>query len=367
MSKQDELQQKRSRIDSYLDTKSLHGIFLTRQNNFAWITGGCENRVGLATEIGAATAYVTRDSIIIITNNIEAPRLRHEELGELDIEVRDYPWFDEAGRDSIIRDLIGSNTVASDTGFSGTVRLDRDFDTLRYSLIDEEIDRYRWLGRNCSLVLERICTTIKQDDSELEIAARLAHEALRISITPTVILVAADDRAFHYRHPLPTEKKVKEHVMVVLGGRRWGLIASVTRLANFGKISPDLRKKHEAVCNIDAALILSSRTGAATGSALDAGIKTYEAFGFTDEWKLHHQGGPTGYEARDYRVVPGDQRIIQPNQAIAWNPSIAGSKSEDTILCTESTPEILTPCHQWPTTSYEYNGMVISRPDIYEV
>jgi len=367
VSKQDELRRKRQRINNYLDAKGLHGVFLTRQNNFAWVTGGCENRVSVASDIGAATAYVTRDSVIVITNNIEAPRLRNEELGELDIEVRDYPWFDESVRDWMIGELIGGNTVASDTGFSGTVRLDRDFDALRYSLMEEEIDRYRWLGRNCSLVLERICTGIKQDDSELEIAARLAHEAMRVNITPTVILVAADDRTFHYRHPLPTEKKVKEHVMVVLGGRRWGLIASVTRLAYFGKVSPELRRKHEAVCSVDAALILNSRAGVPTGDVLAAGIEMYNSFGFPDEWKLHHQGGPTGYEGRDYRVVPGDQRVIQPNQAIAWNPSIAGTKSEDTILCTDSAPEILTPCHQWPTTSYEYNGMVISRPDIYEI
>jgi hypothetical protein len=41
------------------------------------------------------------------------------------------------------------------------------------------------------------------------------------------------------------------------------------------------------------------------------------------------------------------------NQLVGWNPSIAGTKSEDTIL---STGEVLTAARNWP--------MVGSRPDI---
>ncbi len=368
MSPHDELKEKLNRITTYLDARNLQAIFLTRHNNFSWITGGCENRVAITSETGAATVFVSRDRVCVIANNIEAPRLRHEELDELGLEVLDYPWYEESARAGIIADLtesMGRRSIASDTGFAGTVRLERHFEELKYSLTDAEVDRYRWLGRNCSLVVEKICTEAKRDDSEIEIAARLAFEATKVHITPTVILVAADDRAFHYRHPLPTEKKVKEHLMVVFGGRRWGLISSLTRLVHFGKPSAELLGKHEATCTVDAAFILKSRSGAATGNILAKAIAAYESFGFPDEWKLHHQGGPTGYEGRCYRVAPGDLRTLQPNQAVAWNPSITGTKSEDTILCTAEPAEILTPCHQWPTTQYEHEGMAISRPDIF--
>ena len=55
MNSQDELNEKLKRVRGYLDAKKLHGIFLTKQNNFSWMTGGCENRVAITSETGAAT------------------------------------------------------------------------------------------------------------------------------------------------------------------------------------------------------------------------------------------------------------------------------------------------------------------------
>jgi len=154
---------------------------------------------------------------------------------------------------------------------------------------------------------------------------------------------------------------------VVFCGRRWGLWVSLTRLVHFGTLPGDLLARHRAVCTVDASFILNSRPGAAVGDVLDKAIAAYQAAGFPDEWKLHHQGGPTGYEGRYFRAAPDDTRTLQQNEAVAWNPSIAGTKSEDTILCAGDTPEILTPCHQWPTSQYECGGMAIFRPDIFVV
>ena len=363
MNLQEELKEKLDRVRAYLDRKKLHGLFLTRQGNFSWITCGSENRVVTASEIGAATVAVTADRIVVVADSIESPRLKQEELAELGLEVLEYPWHQPGEREKVLAELAGGKKVASDRG--GAVALEKDFDEVKYSLTEPEVNRYRWLGRNCSLVLEKVCTGLKQDVQENEIAAALASEAMRSRITPTVILVAADDRAYHFRHPLPTDKKVKGHVMVVFCGRRWGLWASLTRIVHFGKPSPELLARHTAVCKVDAAFILSSRPEAVCGEILEKGIAAYAAVGFPDEWKLHHQGGPTGYEGRYFRVTPGERRTLHRDQAVAWNPSIAGTKSEDTILCGGDAPEILTPCHQWPITSYESAGMAISRPDIY--
>ncbi|HUW35534.1 MAG TPA: M24 family metallopeptidase [Planctomycetota bacterium] len=362
---QEEFKEKLDRVRGHLDRKGLHGVCLTRQGNFAWIACGGENRVVTASEIGAATAFVSRDRICVVADNIEAPRLRQEELAELAIDVLEYEWHQPAERERILSDLAAGNKVASDIGTANP--LEKDFDELKYSLTDPEVGRYRWLGRNCSLAIEKVCTEIKPEMPENEIAARLAQEAMKARITPTVILIAADDRAFHYRHPLPTDKKVKEHAMVVFCGRRWGLWVSLTRIVHFGKLPAELAAKHKAVCGVDAAFILNSRPEAVTGEIFQKAVSAYEAAGFPDEWKLHHQGGPTGYEGRYYRVVPSERRTLYANQAVAWNPSIAGTKSEDTVLCTGDNPEILTPCHQWPATQYESAGMAIFRPDILVV
>ena len=53
---------------------------------------------------------------------------------------------------------------------------------------------------------------------------------------------------------------------------------------------------------------------------------------------------------------------IQGNQAFAWNPSIAGTKSEDTILLSDKGTEIVSQVGDWPCT--EVDG--IRRPDILQ-
>ena len=56
-----------------------------------------------------------------------------------------------------------------------------------------------------------------------------------------------------------------------------------------------------------------------------------------------------------------------PNQAFAWNPSIAGTKSEDTILVGPEGNEILSSTGNWPTTPYPAGGQNWSRTDILEI
>ncbi|MDT8304742.1 MAG: hypothetical protein RRC07_02300 [Anaerolineae bacterium] len=48
-------------------------------------------------------------------------------------------------------------------------------------------------------------------------------------------------------------------------------------------------------------------------------------------------------------------------QVFAWNPSIAGTKSEDTILAGESGNEILTAMDGWLTVT-AYEGTVAGTP-----
>jgi Xaa-Pro aminopeptidase len=152
--------------------------------------------------------------------------------------------------------------------------------------------------------------------------------------------------------------------MLVLGARRWGLIASLTRLVRFGEPDEALRRRHAAVTAVDAALIQATRPGAIAGDIFQAGVAAYAEQGFPDEWTRHHQGGATGYAGRDYRATAHTNAVVQPLQAFAWNPTIAGTKSEDTILATEGGPEILTATRDLPTQWGEWEGARLARPDI---
>jgi antitoxin VapB len=179
--------------------------------------------------------------------------------------------------------------------------------------------------------------------------------------------VAFDERIDRYRHPIPTLKKLEARAMVVLCARDKGLIVNLTRMLQVGKVSEDLRKKHDAVCRVDTVLNLASRPEATLGEIFARGVAQYEAEGFGDEWRLHHQGGTTGYEGRDAKGTPGCTIALKAPTAVAWNPSITGTKSEDTFLVTQAGIENLTESKDWPQVSAETDLGTLSRCDILEI
>ena len=80
-----------------------------------------------------------------------------------------------------------------------------------------------------------------------------------------------------------------------------------------------------------------------------------------------HQGGPTGYLPRERIAVPNDPMEVLVNQAFAWNPSIRGTKSEDTVLVGADGNEILSAADRWPLLDVELDGPTWQRPDILVV
>jgi antitoxin VapB len=153
--------------------------------------------------------------------------------------------------------------------------------------------------------------------------------------------------------------------MLVTCGRRSGLIAAITRLVHFGEPDDTLKERHRAVCDVDAAMILATVPDRPVTDALAAAREAYAANGFPDEWKLHHQGGATGYRPREYLVTPDTTEKVYADQAFGWNPSITGTKSEDTILVGEEGVAFITaPTATWPTLTVERDGTTIERADI---
>jgi hypothetical protein len=113
-------------------------------------------------------------------------------------------------------------------------------------------------------------------------------------------------------------------------------------------------------------MMAHTRPGIPAKEVLQKGMDAYREKGYPEEWKLHHQGGSIGYTGRDYRVHFKTPDIIQENQAFTWNPSITGTKSEDTILATPKGPEMITHPILYPTLSLSVAGISFIRPAILE-
>jgi hypothetical protein len=93
--------------------------------------------------------------------------------------------------------------------------------------------------------------------------------------------------------------------------------------------------------------------------------KAYADNGFAGEYAHHHQGGSTGYAGRDVFAEPGSNVQVREYQAFAWNPSITGVKSEDTILCTRDGIELITTVSpDWPKVTGRFGKLSLDRADI---
>jgi antitoxin VapB len=202
---------------------------------------------------------------------------------------------------------------------------------------------------------------------EYEIAGRLAEETYRQGALPIVNLIATDERIFGFRHPLPQDKKMEKYAMLVLCGRRHGLVCSVTRLVHFGPLSDELKKKQAAVTQVDARIIAGTRPGKTLAQMFGEIQQAYADAGFPGEWQLHHQGGPAGYEPREFVANPRAEQHVAAGQAYAWNPSITGVKTEDTVLITPDGFEVMTEIPGWPMVEVPVGGQTVRRPLILEV
>jgi antitoxin VapB len=326
-----------SRLAAFCRENKFDGALLRRRSNIAWLTGGGDVHCDTATSLGVATLVWTPTNKIVSTDNIEAPRLAAEEFSS-DWQIMASEWWKpvRAAHGRLATDFPRDNIAE-----------------LRFSLTPAEIKRLRALGRDSADALEASMKRIRVGWTEHQIAGEVVGTLRAAGIFAHVLLVAADDRVGRFRHPIPTSRRVRKKAMVAICAQRTGLIVSMTRLVHFGRLPDDLRRRHAAVCHVDRALHIATRPGRRWCDALAAGIEAYADAGFPDEWKLHHQGGPMGYECRDFKATPTEKRAIQQSQAVGWNPSITGTKSEDTIL---SGGEILTAMKNWPTDA--------SRPSI---
>ncbi len=366
MALQNEIKEKERRVRDFLKSKNLKGLILKRQANFSWMTCGGLNLVGIATEVGATTLLITENSKFVISNNIEAPRMIEEEgLEKQGFVIRSFPWHEDQ-EVSIVKEIVGEGLLGSDVPFPNAVVLAEEVAKLRYSLTPEEMKRYRWLGKRVSLVLEKTMMRTKKGEKESAVVGRLCKELWKDRIDPITLMSAADDRISNFRHPIPTEKRVEEYLMLSVNARKWGLIVSLTRFVYFGELPEELRRKYEVNVFIDCTMMAHTLLGTPAKEVLQKGIDAYREKGYPEEWKLHHQGGSIGYTGRDYRVNSKTPDIIQENQAFTWNPSITGTKSEDTILATPKGPEIITYPILYPILSSNVAGISFTRPAILE-
>ena len=359
-----ELNTKLERIHKLLAQTGMEALLLQRFSNFAWATCGAACYINTADSAGNASLLITPAGRYVLTDNIEATRLMQEEgLADQGWEFVIIPWYDRKDK---VSEMTRGMKLGADTGFPNAKSLSSEIATLRHALTQEEGERFRKLAGLCTEGMRSAIEAVQPGMTEFEIAGVLSQAVESRGVQAIVNLIATDERIFAYRHPLPTAKKLQRYAMLILCGRKWGLICSLTRFIHFGPLPEEIQHKAEAVAKIDATMIAATRPGFTLGVVFQQAQSAYASAGYRDEWKNHHQGGLAGYEPREITATPSSTQPILAGQAYAWNPSIAGAKSEDTILVGEQGNEIITEMTNWPTLEIQVGSQTIKRPAILE-
>lgn len=326
-------QQKQARIAA-IRRDHLGGapLLLTSHEAISWYLEGVRTHVSLAgPPVLAVRIDDTGDALFIADN--EADRLIAEELPAQDIPaVIRVPWS------------IAPVVAASEVGpAAAEQQVALPLRAARAALLPAETERFRALGRDVAEAMTDVAVTLAPGSTERESAAALANALVVRGIDALVVLVAGAERLQH-RHPLPTTRALGERAMLVVCGRRHGLIANATRWV--GSPGAD----DERIRDVEAAFFAATLRGGRLTDAFEAGCAAYAAAGFApDEWRRHHQGGAAGYAGRDPRATGAEDDLIVDGQAFAWNPSAPGAKIEDTVLVGAGCVEVLTVDPRWPT------------------
>jgi Xaa-Pro dipeptidase len=308
-------------------------IVLRDVANFACFTHGGDSRVDHSNPLGVADIVVTADAEYVLTSSIEAPRMRDEQT--LDVDVVEYPWHE--GSDATLRELAGGREAILDSD----PRVSDQIVRMRMVLDERAQDQLRAVGRDTAAALAHVADQVVPGMTEDEVAGYITMALRSRGLVPHVLLAATDERIRRYRHALPFGATIDRRVMLVTSAERHGLYANITLIRNFEEPDAETQRRMDACQSILAQAHDATRPGRTLADVFADIQSFYADAGFPDEWRLHHQGGSTGYRSRETIATPDTHDEIETGMAFAWNPSITGAKTEETFLLSQREPAVV--------------------------
>lgn len=348
------------RLDQYLASEDLNAVWFARPPSFAWLTRGGDNVVDRGVDTGVAAAGYDGDQITVVTDNIEAPRLRAEELPD-GVAIETFDWHAESLADAVA--AASPTPAAADFDVSGFEPV--DVTPLRQPLTETQREQYRELGADAAAAVESVARSVDPSDTELDVTGALRDELESEGIATPVVLVGSAERAQSYRHYTSTDTELGDYALVSVTARRDGLHVSTTRSVAFDPPEWLAERTRKAMRVETTALAATRAVGQEGGTASDVFAAIQDAYaevGWEGEWRNHHQGGAAGFAGREWIATPGNESPVVLPQGYAWNPTVDGAKSEDTFLVTDERVDLLSGTGDWPTETVEAVGYDLELP-----
>jgi Xaa-Pro aminopeptidase len=353
---------KLERLRALLRARGLAGAVVGRRDQFAWLTSGGESGVVRNQEAGVGQLVVTPDRLYLVAYTMDAARLSDGELAGLPAEVVPVRWH-EGAREARALALCGGGPVLSDLPLPGAVCDPRALTRLHAPLSARELAVCRELGRRTEAILRSVADALTPEKTEREVAGELGAAYARAGMAVEVLLVGGGDHLSRYRHPLPTERRVGELVLLHPAVSWRGLHANVTRTVALGRLPPEVARRYDAVCQLQALTLTMCVPGTSFRALFEARRRLYGQLGFPDEWELHFPGGPTGYVLEDDISAAMDEAVLDA-QVFDWFVTVTGAKVEELSLTLGGRRELLSATGRWPTRPFTAGDLTLETPAI---
>jgi len=331
-----------------LDQTGAGAIRLRGLDWFAWATAGGDASVLQAFDTGAAEVLVTHDDAVILTDEIEADRLRQEQLPP-GFTFHIAPWAEIELRETYVLGAANGAPILTDRTKHVDQPLPASLRLRRMVLNDAEQARYRALGADAAAAVSEVMRAARPEWTELQLASAAAAALWSRGIQPAALLAAGERRLPLFCHAAPSQEQLGLRAALQVCARRHGLYANLTRSLSFGPAPAE----QSELLQVEATGLDAVRPGnslAAVYHALDA---AYRHANRPEGILRHHQGGITGYAAREIVATPSTATGLETGMAFAFNPGFAGIKIEDTFLLGARGLENLTLDPHWPAAQVQ--------------
>jgi hypothetical protein len=321
-----------------------------------WRSGGMSDPVDVTAPVDSVWTLDCAAGSVLITSEIEAPRLVYD-LGvrELGWDLVTVPWFDADAPVAAACEYAGvaAEELLSDTAGVGTNIRDQMV-AARLVLSDAEQEELRELGLLAGVALGAGIDAWRPGiTTDFEIASQISGVLERHGAKAVCLIVGGDERLRSFRHPLAIGEVINDAVMAVVVAKRAGLHVAATRTC-VRSSDDDIVTLTKMLTSVNDAVLGSSLAGGTWGESVLALAAGYAEIGEPGGWRQHFQGGPIGFEQREFELAPPHVDSSFWNlprsagTAIAWNPSLGGgAKIEETYLIGDDL-ELVTSTPGWP-------------------
>jgi Xaa-Pro dipeptidase len=332
-------------------------LLLTTPGSVNWRTGGISDPIDLSASSDPVWTLDCDAGRVLITSEIEAPRLEADfSVREMGWDVFGAPWFDESVRRAFATQYADApeGDLLSDAGDIGVDVRDA-LVSARLVLSEAEQEDLRELGAAVGVALGAGIDAWRPGAStDFDSAAAISMALESVGAHPVCLIVGGDGRLRSFRHPLAVGEVVHDAMMAVVVARRGGLHVAATRLA-VRDAGDEIITLTKTLGSIFDSVLDASVPGGSWGDTLVALADAYESAGYPGAWREHFQGGPIGFEQREFEIAPTQidspywSLIRRRHTAIAWNPSLSGgAKIEETYLVGDDGFEFLSATPGWP-------------------